>query len=410
MMALQLDHIRKLLHRLLIYRSLSNNPFIEPLLRPDAEQSICAWFGSLLEHYPGSVNPWAAALRDAVVNDENYFSLTAERKLAESLPQSIISAVRHDLTVIAELFHCQPELEIDLPAPLTQVTTDPEIELLASGRSEEAYRWLSEYYQRHGAGIFGKQAFFVWDSRAKRIEPVTSPDPVTIADLIGYQSQKETLMKNTQKFLNGLPANNVLLYGDRGTGKSSLVKAVANQFRENGLRLIEVNKTDLTDFPDLINYLSARGLFFIIYVDDLSFEVGESQYKQLKAVLEGSLSTRPRNLLIYATSNRRHLIRETMTERDEDIHFNDTIQEKLSLADRFGITITFLAPDQEEYLSIVRGLARQRGLKIPDPVLTAKALCWERLQNGRSGRTARQFIDDLQGETAMEATINEATD
>jgi predicted AAA+ superfamily ATPase len=409
-MAFQLDQIRRLFRQLLIYRSLPEDPAIRPLFGPDAEPILAGWFGSLLERYPDSGNPWASLLRDAIVNNENYFSLAAERRAVASLSRSITEAVRHDLTVIAALFRCRPEPGIDLPTPSLPAGTDAEIELLASGRAEEAYRWLAAYYQRHGVGIFGQQAFFIWDPLTKRIKAVANPDPVTVTDLIGYESQKETLIKNTQKLLNGLPANNVLLYGDRGTGKSSLVKAVANQFRENGLRLIEVNKTDLTDFPDLVGRLSDRGLSFIIYVDDLSFEVGESQYKHLKAVLEGSLSTRPRNLLIYATSNRRHLIRETMAERDEDVHFNDAMQEKLSLADRFGVTITFLAPDQEEYLSIVRGLARQRGLDIPAPALEAKALRWERVQNGRSGRTARQFVDDLQGELILAAPDRKATD
>ncbi len=409
-MAFQLDQIRNLFRQLLIYRSLSGDPAIRPLFEADAAANLTGWFGSLLERYPESGNPWASLLRDAVLNNENYFSLAAEHRDAASLPSNIVAAVRRDLSVIAELFHCRPEFGIEVSAPCASGEIDAATELLSSGRAEEAYHWLAAHYQRHGVGIFGRHAFFVWDSQAKRIKPVTNPDPVAVSDLIGYESQKETLIKNTRKLLNGLPANNVLLYGDRGTGKSSLVKAVANQFRENGLRLIEVNKTDLTDFPDLIGRLSDRGLHFIIYVDDLSFEVGESQYKHLKAVLEGSLSSRPRNLLIYATSNRRHLIRETMAERDEDVHFNDAMQEKLSLADRFGISITFLAPDQEEYLSIVRGLARQRGLEIPVPMLEAKALLWERFQNGRSGRTARQFVDDLQGELIMKAPLKEATD
>jgi len=203
--------------------------------------------------------------------------------------------------------------------------------------------------------------------------------------------------------LAGLPANNILLYGDRGTGKSSTVKALLNRYRENGLRMVEVKKSDLADFPRLVRELRTSPQRFVLFVDDLSFEENEVEYKELKAVLEGGLESRPENVVIYATSNRRHLVRERFTDRQPEYPENgevrpgDTVQEKLSLADRFGVTVLFMAPDKALYLEIVRGLAARRGISWPREELERQALLWEAWQNGRSGRSARQFIDSIWG-------------
>ncbi|MCL6635108.1 MAG: ATP-binding protein [Peptococcaceae bacterium] len=200
-----------------------------------------------------------------------------------------------------------------------------------------------------------------------------------------------------------LPANNVLLYGDRGTGKSSTVKALLNHYRDRGLRLVEVAKGDLNGFALIARQLRDRPQRFIIFVDDLSFEESEVAYKELKAVLEGGLESRPANVLIYATSNRRHLVREHFSDRaapagpDGEVRGNDTVQEKLSLADRFGITVLFTSPDRALYLDIVRGLAKQRGISLAEGELERRALLWEAWHNGRSGRTARQFVDQISG-------------
>ncbi|MDH7479751.1 MAG: ATP-binding protein, partial [Syntrophomonadaceae bacterium] len=212
--------------------------------------------------------------------------------------------------------------------------------------------------------------------------------------------QRQQLILNTERFLSGLPASNVLLYGKRGTGKSSMVKALLNRYYLQGLRLVEVSKDDLSDLPSIVNLLRNRTLHFIIFVDDLSFEEHEIQYKGLKAVLEGGIETMPRNVLIYATSNRRHLIREYFSDREpgEEIHRDDTLQEKLSLADRFGITIFFPAPTQSVYLRIVEELANQRRIPLGREELHARAREWEKWQNGISGRTARQFVDNLAAE------------
>ncbi len=232
------------------------------------------------------------------------------------------------------------------------------------------------------------------------------PDPVRLEGLIGYEREREPLIRNTERLLAGLPSHHALLYGLPGTGKSSTVKAVLNEYADLGLRLVELVKEDLKELPDLLNALRGRGPRFILFVDDLSFEEHEVEYKALKALLEGSVEKPPGNVRLYATSNRRNLIRERFSERDEggasgtsdDVHARDTMQEKLSLAARFGLRVTFPAPDQKRYLEIVSGLVEERGLKISDDELRERALLWDRWHAGRSGRTARQFVDELEAE------------
>ncbi len=228
---------------------------------------------------------------------------------------------------------------------------------------------------------------------------ISCPDPVGLNDLIGYNSQKQQICINTEQFLKGYPANNVLLYGSRGTGKSTMVKALLNEYGEQGLRLVELTCEDLESLPEVIALLRGHAQKYIIFVDDLSFEDYETRYKGLKAALEGSLTARPDNILIYATSNRRHLVREYHSDRnaplDDEIHTWDTMQEKLSLSDRFGLTITFPSPTQQLYLEIVEKLIEERGLTLDPELVRRSALAWERSHHGPSGRTARQFVDSL---------------
>ncbi len=263
---------------------------------------------------------------------------------------------------------------------------------------------LAYYYQVAGVGLYGRYRAFRWQGATGRLEGIAAPDPIGFADLVGYQDQRQQVVANTEKFLAGFTANNLLLYGDRGTGKSSTVKALLNQYGEQGLRLVEVSKSNLGDFPQIITLLRQQPQRFIIFVDDLSFEESEIDYKELKAVLEGGLASRPSNVLIYATSNRRHLIKERFSDRDleDELHGNDTIQEKLSLADRFGVTVFFTTPDRDLYLKIVKEMAQHIGLALADGELERKALLWASWHNGLSGRTARQFIDNLSGEMHMQ--------
>ena len=264
---------------------------------------------------------------------------------------------------------------------------------------------MADFHFNFGTGIMGQYWVFRADfSLPCPLIGVTDPDPIRLEQLKEYDHLRQQIVDNTAKFVRGAPANNILLYGDRGTGKSSTVKALVHQFGRQGLRLIEITKSQLSSLSNLTGLLKAFPNKFIIFIDDLSFEDNESQYKELKAVLEGSVEVKPANILIYATSNRRHLIREQFSDRQssfDEVRVSDTIQEKLSLSDRFGITLVFPSPDQKEYLSIVSHLAQDRQLSIAKERLEQLALQWALWNNGRSGRTAKQFIDHLEGELLM---------
>jgi predicted AAA+ superfamily ATPase len=361
---------------------------------------------------------WQSHLAGRLLDDENPFSLGAERR---ELSTIVVEQARRDLNTLQMLF------DLDAGTLLSLVETavpelegtwtpwrDPEADAGKSRRGEPrqdmarqlaaAEDWgdlveaLIEHYATHGAGTFGSHKAFRWEDGGLRAVP--HPDPVRLSDLIGYEKEREPLRRNTQRLLAGLPSHHALLYGLPGTGKSSTVKAVLNEYATVGLRLVELAKEDLEELPALLEALRGRGPCFILFIDDLSFEEHEVEYKALKALLEGSIEEPPGNVRLYATSNRRNLIRERFSDREEgdDVHERDTMQEKLSLVARFGLRLTFPSPDQRRYLEIVSGLARERGVKIPTGELEERALLWDRWHAGRSGRTARQFVDELEAE------------
>ncbi|MCA1597342.1 MAG: DUF815 domain-containing protein, partial [Chloroflexi bacterium] len=259
---------------------------------------------------------------------------------------------------------------------------------------------LARRHYENGVGEIGRFRAFRWVSSENDLVGVAEPDPITLDDLVGYDYQKGILLQNTEQFLAGYPCNNILLYGARGTGKSSLVKALLNAYGGRGLRLVEVARDDMRDFPRIVRELRGRPQRFLLFADDLSYDDAELHYRELKAALEGSVEGRPENVLLYATSNRRHLIKERFRDRDtadDEIHTQDTAQEKLSLADRFGLTLSFAPPTQTEYLRMVETIAARRGMTIDREEIHAAAIRWAALHNIPSGRTARQFVDDLQG-------------
>ncbi|MDR3600753.1 MAG: ATP-binding protein [Desulfosporosinus sp.] len=272
---------------------------------------------------------------------------------------------------------------------------------------------LKKFHQHYGCGLFVRYFAFVWEraNGSGYIRGIASPDPITLNELVDYQNERSRVVENTLQFLEGFPANNVLLYGDRGTGKSSTVKALLNEYHSHGLRMLEVPKAYLADFPLIIRLLKNRAQKFIIFVDDLVFGDNEENYTSLKAVLEGGLESKTSNLVIYATSNRRHLVKEYFSERaglqsgnhNEEVHAGDSMQEKLSLADRFGISVVFSSPDQKRYLKIVDGIAAQKHLTIDEERLHREALQWALWYNGRSARTARQFVDWIEGHDAIKS-------
>lgn len=277
-----------------------------------------------------------------------------------------------------------------------------EIEKASDGT--DMYRIVTAFYKRYGVGMFGlNKAFRVspnLEVTGELLESITTTGDMKLDDLIGYESQKKRLQENTEAFVNGRKANNVLLYGDAGTGKSTSIKAILNQYYDQGLRMIEVYKHEFKYLQRIIAQIKNRNYKFIIYMDDLSFEEFEIEYKYLKAVIEGGLEVKPDNVLIYATSNRRHLIRETWQDRpdniSEDMHQNDTVQEKLSLSARFGLSIGYFRPSHQEYVKIIQELAhRHPEIKMTDEELRAGAVQWEMSHSGISGRAAQQYINSL---------------
>lgn len=266
---------------------------------------------------------------------------------------------------------------------------------LFSDDSDEAVKtFLAAYHKKNGCGVYTEHAAFLWQDG---MVPILHSDPVRLSDLKGYELPRQKVLENTESFLKGYRASNMLLYGDRGTGKSSTVHAVLNRYRDEGLRMLELPKEGLRELPRISEELGSLPLKFIIFIDDLSFSEADDSFGALKAILEGSLAARPDNLLIYATSNRRHLIRESHSDRQGDeVHAADAMQEQLSLADRFGITVTFMNPGRAQFYEILDGLAADRRLDVEPESLHAAAERWALSRGGRSPRVARQFIDFVQ--------------
>jgi predicted AAA+ superfamily ATPase len=381
---------------------------------PDAVAVVFGrlWEGLALEDEPLHPDAWQSHLVGRILDDENPFSLGAER--GKSSPM-VLDQARLDLRTLRALFDLDAEtllgmIEEAVPGlagvwvPWTNPVHDVESPRHAIARKlsaaedwEACVQLLAGHYSVHGAGPFGRHRVFQW--REEKLRAVVRPDPVRLQGLISYEQEREPLVLNTERFLAGLPAHHALLYGPPGTGKSSTVKAVLNEYAASGLRLVEVKKQDLAALASVLENLRGRGPRFVVFVDDLSFEEHEVEYKALKALLEGSVEDPPENVKIYATSNRRNLIRESFSDReDDDVHAHDTMQEKLSLAARFGLRLTFPSPNQSRYLDIVAGIAQARGLEIPRETLKERALLWDRWHAGRSGRAAKQFVDELEGE------------
>lgn len=379
----------------------------------------------LAGNYGFENNLWHNYLTFLLVNNENIFSTACEiRGVTEG---SLLSLARHDFAIFRELFACDfTELERMLQAGVfeeflhyarTESTgklfnrriRDRICELsdqLANAETLEVFtEYMVSFYKEFGVGKLGLHKAFrvahVGDD--VQIEPITNIAHVKLEDLVGYELQKKKLIDNTEAFVEGRSANNCLLFGDAGTGKSSSIKAILNRYYDRGLRIIEVYKHQFQDLNEVIAQIKNRNYKFIIYMDDLSFEEFEIEYKYLKAVIEGGLEKKPNNVLIYATSNRRHLIRETFKDkqdRDEDMHTNDTVQEKLSLVARFGVTIYYGAPTKKEFQQIVKELAKANQIQMPEEELLLEANKWELAHGGLSGRTAQQFIDFLLGQNA----------
>ncbi len=384
--------------------------------------------------YGFNYNLWHNYLTFFLVTNENPFSITCEKVGAND--GSVNHFAKNDFKVFRNLFHfdfsqIEQELGIDCFSHLSHYKAigKPELmynknvsekiialsaELEMAADEDEFFDRVTAFYKDYGVGMFGlNKAFRIKESSREAdvsFVAINNMDKVMLDDLIGYEIQKKKLIDNTKAFVEGRKANNVLLFGDSGTGKSTSIKAIVNAFYSQGLRMIEIYKHQFKDLSNVIAQIKNRNYRFIIYMDDLSFEEFETEYKFLKAVIEGGVETKPENILIYATSNRRHLIKETWNDRSDvkiqnGMHQSDTMEEKLSLVNRFGVTINYSKPSQKEYFNIVTQLAHRQGITMSDEELRAEANKWELSHGGISGRTAQQFVNYLAGFDELPVTV-----
>lgn len=384
----------------------------------------------LATKYGFNRNLWQNYLTFLLIMNENPFSITCEKTGAKT--GSVNHFAKNDFKIFMQLFHydfsdLEEKLGIDCFSCITNYVAIEKPELmynqnvsekvqqlsidLESAADEEAFfYYITTFYKDYGVGAFGlNKAFRIQPAPNNQIlfQAINNMDKVVLDDLIGYEIQKKKLVDNTKAFVEGKKANNVLLFGDSGTGKSTSIKAIVNEFYKDGLRMIEIYKHQFKDLSQVIAQIKNRNYKFIIYMDDLSFEDFETEYKFLKAVIEGGVETKPQNILIYATSNRRHLIRETWKDRNDmdtenGMHHSDTLEEKLSLAYRFGVTINYSKPSQKEYFHIVTELAQKNHINMSEDEICKEANKWELSHGGISGRTAQQFINYLAGTNELQ--------
>ncbi len=439
----ELHQMQRAIAGLLVYQDILNSEvgkaaieLLDAIANRDRSQAtalICLTaYGRFFKALAAENCGWEEYLIDRILQAENPFTLQAQNiavdvpngTLDKYLSPALVMAARQDLQSLYTLYingHYIPKWVQQVGEnPVCWIESSPIDRIENRGRANivsklDCKNWgestdvpdnwgelledIVRYYQESGLGIFGKYRALRWQNS---LVGITTPDRIEIEQLIGYELQKDTLIKNTKALLSGKPALNILLYGGKGTGKSSLVKSLLNYFTDSQLRLIEVSKTDMRDLSIILDRIADLPQKFIIFIDDLSFEADDEAFKALKVVLEGSVTARPANVVVYATSNRRHLVREYFADRPrpqdaDDIQMWDTVQEKLSFSDRFGITLTFEPADQPKYLEIVHHLATSAQLPIERDDLERRALQWATRHNGRSGRTARQFIDYLMG-------------
>lgn len=379
----------------------------------------------LATSYGFDTNLWHNYLAYILITNENSFSMTCEKVGAND--GTVNYFAKNDFRIFKALFdydfsRIEKDLKIDCFSTISHYQAIGKKERMynknvstmvqAISRAieeakdeEDIFRIVTDFYQAYGVGMFGlNKAFRITRENGNRLEfvPINNTEDVRLSDLIGYEIQKKKIVDNTEAFIEGRKANNALLFGDSGTGKSTTIKAIINEYYDRGLRMIEIYKHQFQDLSQVISMIKNRNYRFIIYMDDLSFEEFEIEYKYLKAVIEGGLEMKPDNVLIYATSNRRHIIRETWSDRTDmensnGMHRSDTMQEKLSLVNRFGVTISYSKPSQKEYFEIVKGLAEKNGIQMGEQELCLEANKWELSHGGISGRTAQQFINYLDG-------------
>ena len=423
--------------KLVVYKKLQNGEILKALAdiikRSETEEDfdeliteIYTQINALLDvatEYGFDHNLWKSYLTYIIATNVNPFSVTCEK--AGALEGSVNQFAISDFNIFKALFDYDfTPLETKLGIDCFHIITNYQ-SVKKNGKrynqnvsnavsylcdaidhakdGKDVFNTVTEFYRDYGVGLLGlNKAFRIRHDHELELIPITNTENIRLDDLVGYEIQKKKLVDNTQAFVDGKKANNALLFGDSGTGKSTSIKAIVNQYYDDGLRMIEIYKHQFKYLSAVISEIKNRNYKFIIYMDDLSFEEFEIEYKYLKAVIEGGVETRPDNILIYATSNRRHLIKETWNDRNDvntkvDRHHSDTVEEKLSLVNRFGVTISFSKPSQKEFFEIVIGLARREGITMSEEELKAEANKWELAHGGLSGRTAQQFVNYLAG-------------
>ena len=391
------------LHGLVVFRSLLDDPVVAKLLdltdRMEAGapgygpvcDAVAQFEAALFEH----TTNWGSYLSAAVLEAE---TVCVRQAAAGTLAPALQTALDSELAFLQAL--CGLTLDELLAAAGSAAGQAQELAFLPRWETSgidlpAAYAQRMSEVGKKGYGMFAKHHVFTVENG--QLVPVKYPDPQRLSELPGYEKEREKVIANTKALLAGMPANNVLLYGDAGTGKSSAVKAIANEFAPEGLRLVEVKKNQLYQIPDLMDKLAANPLKFILFIDDLSFTANDDNFAALKAILEGSVGGRARNIAVYATSNRRHLIKETLTDRTgDDIHEADTRQELMSLSARFGLTVTFQRPEKARFETILAELAKQHHIDMPMDQLLVKAEAFAIRAGGRSPRVAKQFIEQCE--------------
>ncbi|OQA15540.1 MAG: ATPase family associated with various cellular activities (AAA) [bacterium ADurb.Bin363] len=405
------------MNRLSVYRDILKEElvqkafsFFESNIRNDKETEQEKYLFDLLYYMIGSkksfheCDSFAKNIFDFILKNENTFSIRAGRDW--DISYSLKQVVKNDIEILMNFATINFKSFIVKNEDYVVIAGNGKknyegIYSLFNGTTDEIVEKLINYYNNFGTGEISSYVSLKWEGNFEISGTYEyNNDPIKFSNIVGLNYQKELIYKNTESFVKGLPANNILLVGAGGTGKSSLVKASANEFSNKGLKILEIDRKHISDIDKVFKWIRERAAKFIVFMDDLSFEEYETDYKYLKSMLEGGVQRKPDNALVYVTSNRRHLIKEVWKDREEngkEVHETDSVNEKTSLSERFGITLHFMSSNQEEYLEIVRGIAKQRGFAINDEVLRREALQWSMLKNSRNGRAAKQFIDYMQG-------------
>lgn len=391
-----------LLNNLIIYRNMLNDKIIKKYNnlvslyfkkgnKEELETEYYSLCNMLLLKSCDSVNDYIAY---KIMEDENIFSIKREK--SQLIDEKIEKAVLHDLSFFKKIYQYPlnviAEVSGDVNNFINYSSKNPLTELFKNNRVDDIYDYMYNDYELNGCGKFRNNYAFSLDSECKLV-PVENFNPITMESIYGYERQKNKIIDNTNKFVSNQFALNTLLVGDSGTGKSTAVKALIPMFKDKKLRLIEVDKEKLHFISKIIDVLKNRGMYFIVFIDDLSFESNDSKYKYLKSAVEGSIYEQPSNILFYVTSNRKHLIKENMIERQNEVHLRDAINEQTSLSERFGLTILYSEPNQNEYFEIVLGLADKYNIKYASKEqLMADAKKFAMQNGGRTGRSAVQFV------------------